>query len=275
MKIQYDDNKLNAVLSDFFLATKINVDFLDSDMKVIYKKGRKTPNPYCRAIRSTRDGRSGCAGSDRKLLQACRESRQVEISECHAGLIDAAAPIILGRDIVGYLIIGPMRQTKSFSEIEACIAGYPVHGEKMEKYYGTLPMYDRITISSIANIAAMLAKYVIQESMLRPTDSLWFETVRGYIDDHITTISGYKDIADHLHISRSTLFRDFRKYCGVAPQSFIIERKIEYAKKLLIEEDCSIESVSRRLGFCTLPYFGRTFKKYVGATPSAYRKRHR
>ena len=275
MRLIYNEEKLNTVLNDFYVVTKINVDFLDSDRKLLCKKGRQTHNPYCRAVRSSKIGRLGCSASDEVLLDACEKSRHVEVHTCHAGLVDAAVPVIYNGMIAGYILIGAMRRTVDFTEIHQKLTDYPLHDEKMARYYEQLPVYDEKTIASIANIAAMLASYVIGESMLQLSDSMSFGSVVDYIEANLPVLHSFQDIVDRTHVSKSTLFREFRKNYDCTPGEYLIRRKIEHAKRYLADEELSIEAVSQKLGFSTHSYFGRTFRKLTGISPSDYRRRHK
>ena len=55
---------------------------------------------------------------------------------------------------------------------------------------------------------------------------------------------------------------------------YVLYCRIEKAKELLTE-DGSILSVAERVGFTEYNYFCKVFKKEVGMTASAYRKKHK
>lgn len=68
--------------------------------------------------------------------------------------------------------------------------------------------------------------------------------------------------------------RCFKKETGVTPVSYLMNLRIEYAKKLLSQSSdrkpC-IADVSLMSGFYDSRYFSRVFKKVVGVTPLEYR----
>lgn len=81
------------------------------------------------------------------------------------------------------------------------------------------------------------------------------------------------DIAAAAAVSRSTLFRLFRTELGAAPSDYLIEYRIEQAKKLLSETDISITAAARSAGYENNLYFSRAFRKATGMSPTEYRNR--
>jgi YesN/AraC family two-component response regulator len=64
----------------------------------------------------------------------------------------------------------------------------------------------------------------------------------------------------------------FKREVGRSIIDFLIDKRIEEAKKLL-RENVSASAVSSMLGFESATYFTKVFKKYTTMTPTAYRKR--
>ncbi|MBQ5334158.1 MAG: AraC family transcriptional regulator [Oscillospiraceae bacterium] len=80
------------------------------------------------------------------------------------------------------------------------------------------------------------------------------------------------DIAAAAAVSRSTLFRLFRTELNTAPSDYLIDFRIEQAKKLLSETDISVTAAARSAGYENNLYFSRAFRKVTGMTPTEYRK---
>jgi len=68
------------------------------------------------------------------------------------------------------------------------------------------------------------------------------------------------------------LCKAFQKYLEMTPTEFITEQRIKKAAQKLVETDKKILAISLRLGFQSLSYFYKMFKKYYGLPPGKYRK---
>ncbi|MNR41474.1 Transcriptional activator NphR [compost metagenome] len=63
-----------------------------------------------------------------------------------------------------------------------------------------------------------------------------------------------------------------KEVTGYTINSYVMQKRMEEAKKMLLTKDDSISSISEKLGFNTTVHFSRTFKQYAGASPQMYRK---
>ncbi len=72
--------------------------------------------------------------------------------------------------------------------------------------------------------------------------------------------------------SLSKFNRDFRAAFQDTPHQWIVKKRLEAAKELLLNTDKKVSDIYLDLGFEDLGHFSRTFKKYFGKTPTALRK---
>ena len=66
--------------------------------------------------------------------------------------------------------------------------------------------------------------------------------------------------------------RMFKNYTGLSPHQYHLQLKIMRAKELLLSTDRSIKEISYDLGFESIHYFSRFFKKKTGINPSDFSK---
>ena len=78
-------------------------------------------------------------------------------------------------------------------------------------------------------------------------------------------------LADKLSLSISQLNRKMIAISGYNPTAYILNLRINKAKKILASRNIPITEVADECGFYDLAYFSRTFKKQTGTTPSQYR----
>lgn len=65
--------------------------------------------------------------------------------------------------------------------------------------------------------------------------------------------------------------RHFKQTYGMTFQEFLIRRRMTEAVRLLKNPSASVTDVCYTVGFRDLSYFTRTFRRYVGMTPSRYK----
>nr|WP_321450672.1 AraC family transcriptional regulator [uncultured Carboxylicivirga sp.] len=63
----------------------------------------------------------------------------------------------------------------------------------------------------------------------------------------------------------------FKKYTGISPHQYYLDLKLMRAKEMILTTDKSIKEISYDLGFQSIHYFSRLFKKKVGQNPSEIR----
>lgn len=83
------------------------------------------------------------------------------------------------------------------------------------------------------------------------------------------------DVARAVGISPFHLIRQFHAVFGMTPHQFRIQRRLELAKELLARGEQSVTEVCMDVGFASLGSFSDLFRRRIGASPSAYRRRVR
>ena len=79
-------------------------------------------------------------------------------------------------------------------------------------------------------------------------------------------------IADRMYISASHLNRKIKAITDFSTSGYILNLRLNRAKKLLITTQKQIGEVAMDCGFNDFAYFSRTFKKEFGITPSQYQR---
>ena len=83
----------------------------------------------------------------------------------------------------------------------------------------------------------------------------------------------FKIYAEDHHIGYSYFRKMYKQYTGIAPVQNHLNLKIQRAKEMLVSSDRSIKEIAFELGFHSIHYFSRIFKKKTGITPSLIRKK--
>ena len=97
--------------------------------------------------------------------------------------------------------------------------------------------------------------------------------VNAYLQKHLSEPVTVEKIAKEIGRGRSRLSTDFKKETGENLAEYVLKKKIEEGKILLLYTDKPAVDIALYLGFSSQSHFSRTFKKYVDTTPIEYRKR--
>jgi AraC family transcriptional regulator len=65
--------------------------------------------------------------------------------------------------------------------------------------------------------------------------------------------------------------RQFKASLGVTPHRYVLERRIDRVRLLLLDSHASIAEVANSCGFATQAHMTTAFHRFVGMTPKAYR----
>jgi AraC-like DNA-binding protein len=80
-----------------------------------------------------------------------------------------------------------------------------------------------------------------------------------------------QQIAEEVNLTLPAFCRYFKKSTKLTYTDFVSQYRVQYAKKLLIQ-DKNVTETCFECGFESLSYFNRIFKKFTGVSPSAFRK---
>lgn len=95
---------------------------------------------------------------------------------------------------------------------------------------------------------------------------------KRYIEAHFEKQIKLKDIADSVHLSEIYFHNIFTESVGVSPHQYLIDCRVENAKKLLWNTNIPIGMLAEKSGFGCQQYLNKVFKKETGMTPASYRK---
>ncbi|MBP2335617.1 AraC-like DNA-binding protein [Saccharothrix coeruleofusca] len=98
-------------------------------------------------------------------------------------------------------------------------------------------------------------------------------TVVDYMKDNLQENITLDQLAGSAGVSRYHFLRQFSESTGETPLQYLTRMRVSTARHLLAVDAEPISQVGRRCGFQTPENFARVFRKWVGCSPSQYRKR--
>jgi AraC-like DNA-binding protein len=93
-----------------------------------------------------------------------------------------------------------------------------------------------------------------------------------YLHNHIYETFTIKGLAEHLGLHANYLSALFHKEVGIPPMAYMKQLRLEEAKQLLASGENSVTEIAEMLGYSSVSYFSKDFKKVTGCSPKRYGK---
>jgi AraC family transcriptional regulator len=99
--------------------------------------------------------------------------------------------------------------------------------------------------------------------------------VTDYVDAHLHEELDLMDLSRVAGLSLRHFARAFRQEVGETPYRWLMTRRIERAKELLVRSDLGLVQISDICGFADQSHLTKVLKQATGATPLRWRRHHR
>lgn len=105
------------------------------------------------------------------------------------------------------------------------------------------------------------------------TPHLQIDRAVHYLREHFHEPVNLTDLAKRTGMSVRQFNRRFREVFGTNPRTFLIKTRVQAACELLRTTDRPIAEIALEFGFCDQSAFTQHFRRHMGITPAAYRRR--
>lgn len=270
MKLEFNIPELREVLKAFNTLTGIRIAVFDKDFSEILSYP-ETPCSFCRSMRSDFVLEQKCTSSDIAAFEQCRKTQDVYIYKCHAGLVEAAAPLKFDNVTVGYIIFGQITDIKDKARLTRFIEGF-------NRQYNTdcdisgIKYKSRGQISAAAKLLEMCTNYILFKELIEPKNTGITDHAREYIAAHLGEDIKISDICAYAKTCRTELYEAFRHDLGLGVAAYIKDERLNAAHTYLKSGDMSVSEVADAVGFADYNYFSRVYKQKYGISPYKTRK---
>jgi AraC-like DNA-binding protein len=132
------------------------------------------------------------------------------------------------------------------------------------------PSEDRM-IAAMRALAERYAPGTRSPAVRRAYDARVVERARDFIDTSFAQPVRLQTLADHCGLSLFHLIRVFRRDVGVTPYSYLIQRRVLGAQRMLCGGSTVVDA-AYNCGFADQSHLTRAFRKVVGVPPGQYRR---
>lgn len=141
----------------------------------------------------------------------------------------------------------------------------PFGSEQLIKVYLEQFLINLIRMYTTRKLPTTLIKSVKQKS-----EDDTFEKIVGYMEEHINQQLTIEQICRDNLIGRSILQKLFREHSSSGVIDYFSVLKIDAAKHMIRNSHLNFTQIADSLGYTSIHYFSRQFKKITGMTPSEY-----
>lgn len=132
--------------------------------------------------------------------------------------------------------------------------------------------------SIVTALAARLVNHhatcpICPESSVAGLSNARLQIIMNYIQDYLEQEIKLADLARLIDLSESYLCRAFKKSTGISLHQYLLQQRIERAKRLLKHSHLNLTEIAQHCGFSSHSHFTLQFKRFVGVLPSQMRLR--
>jgi AraC family transcriptional regulator len=103
--------------------------------------------------------------------------------------------------------------------------------------------------------------------------SCWqINLVNAHIDAHIDSPIYIEQLAALARLSFYRFCRVFRNTFGTPPHRYVMHRRIERSKELMLTTDVPLGQIAAECGMADQAHLSKVFRRIVGESPGAWRR---
>ncbi|MDD7270808.1 MAG: AraC family transcriptional regulator [Spirochaetales bacterium] len=95
--------------------------------------------------------------------------------------------------------------------------------------------------------------------------------VLRYIDDNLSEELNNDKLSKLIAVSESVLLKSFKQTIGLSPMQYVLKKRIDRARYLIITTDKKISDIASECGFNDMSYFSKIFKRNFNVSPTEYK----
>ena len=269
----FEIESLEKLLRDFYNLTGIKTCLYDRDGTELCFYPSKFSH-FCEVLRQDNIMDSRCRDCDRLAFANCRKTRSQYAYTCHVGLQECVSPILYDNQIIGFIMIGQIKQSDKhdFIYIEKNI---PQNlKSQLKTAYEHLPVISAEKLLSAFHILDACASYELLKTLIQFYNNPIDAQIDKYIRDNLSKPLSVSHICSIFHLSHGEIYNICKEYFNCTPGEYIKKIRLAHACKLLATTSLSVKSIAIQCGIPDYNYFSKVFKSAFGSSPTQYKKLH-
>jgi AraC-like DNA-binding protein len=135
---------------------------------------------------------------------------------------------------------------------------------------------DHVALAFFAHVIRTYGNAPVPDASTSGALSPWqIRRVLDFLAAHLSEDPTVAELARECGLSPGYFARAFRQTTGVTPHQWLIKKRVERARGLLLGNGLGLADIALVCGFVDQSHFTRVFTKLEGASPGKWRQRHR
>lgn len=121
-------------------------------------------------------------------------------------------------------------------------------------------------------IRRITSSYEKAARLKRQDENRPIRLAKKYVEEHYAEPLTLEQVSQIADLSSTYLSTVFKKDTGMTFLEYLSKIRMDMAKQLLKETNCTVADICGKVGYSDVRYFTKTFTKYAGLKPKEYRK---
>lgn len=275
MNALFNEKRLRKLIANLNILTGVPANILDAQGLDRYLFGGHPP--FCKAINADPEGHQRCTACDVWKVKSYASDGGFQFYRCHLGICEAIMPIYSRDDPLAYLIFGCFLDSSPIEEqwarTRALLDWWQGDPEDLRRAFLQFRQFTSEELRAYAETLEALTAYIRLEGLISSAEQSDLQRLELYLDQHYMEKLSLAVMSKDLHIGRTKLCALAKELSGGRTLSWLIaQRRINAAKRLLIQSALPISAVAEEVGIDDYNYFSKVFRTVTGMTPSLFRK---
>ncbi len=245
----------------------ICIDFFDdygNSMTALPHSNGIHGKPYCTYMKSLDGGFEKCFECRTAAIAKAKGGKVPFGGLCANGVYEYCHPVVERDTVMAVIMIGNIRRSDS------TLCEPPEMSRFQDSFEEDFPeeMCKRMCSILDAHIKLLIKNFSKKTSDHNPL----VHNIQCYIEEFLYSDITVSKIAEAFSYSEKYIGRLFKATLGTSLREYINEGRLMRAGMLLSETNKSVTEIASQVGFESLSYFNRMFRRKYGKSPTSFRK---
>lgn len=265
--------KITETLKELYTISGFRVSLHNTNFEEIaaYPEAKQAFCAYLHSV--SKNEYALCCDCDKRACEQVIETGKPTIYKCHNNLVEAVSPLYNFGALTGFLMMGQVRvEGEEIDPMLLTLSKLGKKGIEARTICDGIPTVKQSMIQSYVKIMTICASYLTLSNAVTGAKATVGQLAMRYISENYTERITIKDICDSIGYSKSTVLSSFKKEFSTTINAYLTNMRLERAKKMLENEDVTINEVALECGFSDQSYFSKVFSAKYKITPTDYRR---